>query len=105
MNFEECSADFLLKKTYSLNKVKPRLAAFLFSVLGETQRVFGNAVRERCIGAAPERPALNPPPGTNAQCDLARSYKRKIPFDGVMRICERSMSEADCRVCLGPEDN
>jgi hypothetical protein len=55
--------------------------------------------------AAPARPPQVPPPGTNAQCDLARSYKRKIPFEGVMRICERSMSEADCRVCLGPEDN
>jgi hypothetical protein len=55
--------------------------------------------------AAPARATLTPPPGTDAQCDLARSYKHKIPFDGVMRICQRSMSEADCKICLGPEDN
>jgi len=53
----------------------------------------------------PARAALQPPEGVNSSCDLARSYKGKIPFDGVVRICERSMSAADCRACLGPEAN
>ena len=45
-----------LKKTttYSLNEVEPRLATSFVSVLGETQGVFGNAVRESRIRAASE---------------------------------------------------
>lgn len=45
------------KTTYALNEVKSRLATFLVCVLGETQGIFGNALRKRRIRAAPERPS------------------------------------------------
>jgi hypothetical protein len=46
-----------------------------------------------------------PPPPMDASCETARSYKGKIPFEGVVKICLRTLSEADCRVCLGPLGN
>jgi len=59
--------------------------------------------------AAPQPPRPPPPPvvvtpssaPVNASCDLARSYKGRMPYAGVVRICLRSLSEAECRQCLG----
>jgi hypothetical protein len=45
------------KSTYSLNEVEPCLATSLLRVFGETQGVFGNAVRESRVRSAPEWPA------------------------------------------------
>jgi hypothetical protein len=41
---------------------------------------------------------------TDPSCELARSYKRKIPFDGVVKICLRTLTEDECRRCLGTLD-
>jgi len=46
--------------------------------------------------AAPQLPPIN-----DASCDTARSYKGKIPFEGVVKICLRTLTEAQCRQCLG----
>ncbi len=33
-------------------------------------------------------------------CELYRSYKGKVPLEGLLKICEQSMSEAECKKCL-----
>jgi hypothetical protein len=51
--------------------------------------------------AAPAVAAPQLPPINDASCDTARSYKGKIPFEGVVKICLRTLTEAQCRQCLG----
>jgi hypothetical protein len=46
--------------------------------------------------AAPQLPPIDDP-----SCDTARSYKGKMPFAGVVKICLRTLSETQCRQCLG----
>jgi hypothetical protein len=49
--------------------------------------------------------APQPPPINDASCDTALSYKGKIPYEGVVKICLRTLSEAQCRQCLGSLEN
>jgi len=43
-------------------------------------------------------------PGTpssgNPLCEVYRSYKNRLPMETIMKICSKSMSEAECRSCL-----
>lgn len=55
--------------------MKSRLATFLVSVIGEAQRVFGNAVGERRIRAAPEWPA--------SEDKLVGTDTKRPPVNGV----------------------
>jgi hypothetical protein len=48
------------------------------------------------ISVAPQTPPIDDP-----SCDTARSYKGKMPFAGVVKICLRTLSETQCRQCLG----
>jgi hypothetical protein len=50
------------------------------------------------------RPAVSGPtvPSSgNRLCDLYRSYKDKLPSEVLLKSCTQSMSEADCRKCIG----
>jgi hypothetical protein len=41
------------------------------------------------------------PSSENRMCDLYRSYKNKLPMKNLLEACTKSMSEAECKKCLG----
>ena len=41
-----------------------------------------------------------PPSYSTNICDWLKSYKKKIPFDTLLKVCIQSMTETECRRCL-----
>jgi hypothetical protein len=48
------------------------------------------------------RVAASTPNSGNSMCDLLRAYKGALPDADLLRSCGKSMSDADCKKCLGP---
>lgn len=42
-------------------------------------------------------------PRVNARCALYRRYEERLPLASILKVCVTSMSEPDCRKCLGIE--
>ncbi len=51
------------------------------------------------LGSA-QKMSIEPSSG-NHICDLYRSYKNKLPIESLIKGCMNSMSESECRKCLG----
>ena len=52
------------------------------------------------IGSAPAAKSRTPS-SQNRMCNLYRSYKNKLPIKTLIETCTKSMSETECRKCLG----
>jgi hypothetical protein len=107
--FEACARRYAGKLQDSCRRQTDdyqRAVAGLHSALDNTDnriRAIGGSCTESLVEGRSNAAPL--PARREEPCDLALSYKGKIPFDGVLKICQRSLSEAECHRCLGTHDN
>ena len=52
------------------------------------------------VGGSPYARPGSPSAG-DPKCDLYRSYRNKLPLEKLMNVCTQSISETECRKCLG----
>lgn len=51
------------------------------------------------VGSSSTRPQT--PDFENSMCNLYRGYKNKLPLETLIETCMQSLSEMECRKCLG----
>ncbi len=58
-------------------------------------------------GSAPVAPrrksASHPESKSSGPCTIYQRYKGRLPLETIIKVCSSSMSESDCKKCLGVE--
>jgi hypothetical protein len=49
------------------------------------------------VAASPHRSS----PASVDRCSILLRYKARLPLESILKVCKSSMSEADCKKCLG----
>ena len=88
-------------KAYDYQSVLSNLEGELNTVNRRVRSVSSSCGMDLSAIGTPSYAKPKIPGSDNPMCDMYRSYRKKLPLKTLIKTCAQSMSEAECRKCLG----